>query len=157
MLTRLATIFVVLCVLAGTAHGQTNLPQKTTLSTGSYPIMLAGNKPLAVGTHVWTNIGDGPCTYSRSNRNWPLANRECFTGGKVSAEYHRAVIKKMYLHRGGTEAVWVYTVEYIDMPLEPVGDYGNITRDASFDDGFKFFNLPPDLAAWSQFFIRTNW
>lgn len=126
---------------------------------GTYPIMFITNKPLAVGTPVWANIGDNSCAYNR-NQRWPIGNRHCFeSDGRFPPDYQKARIKSVELTRiWKNKSVYTYTVEFVEIYLDPPFISGEkLTRKAYLDDAMKFYNLPPDLASYSQYFVLLNW
>ena len=133
--------------------------------TGSYPIsLISGQKALPVGTQVWANIGDGPCTYS--HQQWPKGDKECFPRGKKEEYKHAIIIGHISadnLKPGDglswsqfRKGYWFYKIR-IFFGISPDGE--KIVGEAivHFDEAMKFINLPPDFEEWSQYMIRMNW
>lgn len=127
-------------------------------SAGAYPIVLFTNKPLAVGTPVWANVGDSECAYpggeDKNKRYFPIGERHCFD---KKGSYLKAKIKSVELTRmWGDNHAYTYTIEF-DILLRNPTNGDKLTRRAFFDEAMRFYNLPADLASYSVYFVRLNW
>lgn len=113
---------------------------------GFYPYSVFNREALPIGTPVWTNHGDTKCTYWWEK--YPSATDTCLT------EYFRAKISGVTTFPWLGERLYFYEVEF--EPLSPQDDY-RTEREAEFDGAMEGYNLPPEVAAFSKYFIQLNW
>lgn len=168
----LVVLFATLSAFGQQATAQSKLTEGVRLLRAYY-----GDKPLAIGTPVWANIGDNLCGYPRTygRYNWPDIGRHCFQPSP-DPKYHgqtwyRARIASYTSTFWTGRGIDLYVVEFLPPPKDGKDHKGEgwfvsrgpdpefrLTRNAVIEgEAFKMINVFDERAEWSVYVITLNW